>query len=108
MIKQVTTKIVAKVNAASPFGKFERFTAGVCMAIPFLLITSTVTENGKKIAMLFINLIIVFLPLTIAALLSSTRNPKNDGMVITITGSVLLFGLYILFQRVFDVNDLGS
>lgn len=101
-------KVVESFSKASPFGKFERFTAGVCMAIPFLLLTSTETNNSIKIPMLIISLGIVFLPLLIPAITLITRDSRNYGVVITCFGAVILSGLYLIFTDFFQVEDLGS
>ncbi len=101
-------QVVKSFSTASPFGKFERFTAGICMAIPFLLMTSTQAENQTKIPMLIISLGIVFLPLLIPAITFMTRDARNYGIVITTIGAVVLLGLYFLFTDFFEVEDLGS
>lgn len=101
-------KVVESFSKASPFGKFERFTAGVCMAIPFLLLTSTETNNSTKIPMLIISLGIVFLPLLIPLITFVFRDSKNYGFVLTAIGALTLIGLYLLFRYIFKVEDLGS
>jgi hypothetical protein len=94
-----TENVVAKVSNKAPFGKFERITAGFCMAIPFYLI---VADQGNAAWMLVFPILITLLPLIIPTLVRSVKDSKNHGLVITLTGGALLFGLYILFT-----NGLG-
>jgi len=107
VVKNATQVVVSKIDQLMPFGKFERFTAGFCMAIPFFLLTANETA-GKTVPMFIVSVIITILPLAIPLLVQFTKNPKNYGMVIMTAGGILLFGLYKLFIDLFQVEDMGS
>ena len=107
VVKNAAQVVVSKIDQSMPYGKFERFTAGFCMAIPFFLLTAN--EKAEKAAAMFIiSVLIMMLPLAIPLLVQFTKNPKNYGMVITTVGGILLFGLYKLFIDLFQVEDMGS
>ena len=107
LVKNAAEVVVSKIDQSMPFGKFERFTAGFCMAIPFFLLTAN-EKAEKAVPMFIISLFITMLPLAIPFLVQFTKNPKNYGMVITTVGGILLFGLYKLFMDLFQVKDMGS
>ncbi len=107
VVKNATQDVVSKIDQLMPFGKFERFTAGFCMAIPFFLLTAN-EKAGKAVPMFIVSVIIMLLPLAIPLLVQFTKNPKNYGMVIITGGGILLFGLYKLFIGLFQVKDMGS
>ncbi len=90
---------------ATPFGKFERFTASFCMAIPFLLI---IVDNNKLV-LLLVPLTLVFLITLLTPLfIKQIKNQKNAGLWITVVGGILLFGLYLLFTLEFKLESKDS
>ena len=110
-IKKVPTElaetVVAKVNRLAPFGKFERITAGFCIAIPFLLLVADDFPKGK-IYILVIPVLLVFFPFLIPSFLKITKNRKNYGMAITAGGGVILFFLYLLFSCYYGLESMPS
>jgi hypothetical protein len=103
----VAESIVTKVTEASPFGKFERITAGFCMAIPFFLLVCDQARDRNTPWLLAIPVGITLLPLCIPFIMR-TRNGGNHGMIITLSGSLLLFALYHLFTNVYEFESRPS
>ena len=108
-VSRVVKNIVSKVEASAPFGKFERITAGFCMAIPFFLMIVDPSGAPRNLWLLTIPLMIVVLPQLIRAKENEEgKSRKNDGMIITVIGAVLLFVLYYLFTRIFAIQSKPS
>ena len=96
LVESIADSLGATIDHHSVYAKFERFTAGFCMAIPFyLIVMDDVYEHGR-LGALIIPVIITFLPLTIPLLVRAVDN-KNIGMWITLTGTIALLALYFLF-----------
>jgi hypothetical protein len=97
MIKTLLTSVAdtlgASIDHRSVFAKFERFTAGFCMAIPFYLIVIDHVYEDGDLFLLFLPLIITFAPLVIPVLVRAVES-KNIGLWITLAGTITLLGLY--------------
>lgn len=107
-VVQSTENLISRVKRTAPFGKFERFTAGFCMAIPFYLLVTDEAYANRDLWMLFVPILITLLPLTIPRLVSAIEDHKNYGMAITIGGGIVLFLLYLLFTDVFGLQSRES
>lgn len=108
-VSTVVSNIVSKVEQSAPFGKFERITAGFCMAIPFFLMIVDPSGAPRNLWLLTIPLIIVVLPQLIRVKNNEEgKSRKNDGMIITVVGAVLLFVLYYLFTQIFQILSKPS
>jgi hypothetical protein len=108
-ITTVASKIVSKFEELAPFGKFERITAGVCMAIPFFLMIVDSSGSTRNLWLLTIPLLIVVLPQLIRVKNNDDRkNRKNDGLIITLVGAVMLFILYYLFTQILKIESKTS
>lgn len=105
---QVSENVVMRVNRSVPFGKFERFTAGFCMAIPFYLLVTDEVYSNLDLWMLAVPLLITLMPLSIPRIVSGIEDHKNYGMAITLGGGVLLYLLYLLFTEVFRLESRES
>ena len=90
-VTSVVKNIVSKVEESAPFGKFERITAGFCMAIPFFLMIVDPSGAPRNRWLLTIPLIIVVLPQLIRVKDNEGgKSRKNDGMIITVVGAVAI------------------
>jgi hypothetical protein len=104
----VASSIVSRFEAFAPFGKFERITAGVCMAIPFFLMIVDPSGGTRNLWLLTIPFIIVVIPQLISVKTNDGKNRKNDGLIITLVGAVVLFILYYVFTQVFEIQSKDS
>jgi hypothetical protein len=108
MTKETLTNAVVPLRYSQTFARFERFTAGVCMAIPFYLLIADEVYAGQRQWMLFFPIIITLLPLGIPIILRSGRDPKNDGLKVTLLGAVTLSCAYLLFTDVLRLESRPS
>ena len=99
---------IVRMDRSVPFGKFERFTAGFCMAIPFYLLVTDEVYTNRDLWMLAVPMLITLLPLSIPRLISGIDDHKNYGMAITLGGGVILYLLYLLFTEVFRLDSRES
>jgi hypothetical protein len=96
LLNSVADTLGASIDHRSVFAKFERFTAGFCMAIPFYLIVMDQVYKDGDLFLLFLPLIITFAPLLIPVLVRAVES-KNIGLWITLAGTITLLGLYFFF-----------
>ncbi len=104
-ITRLTQPITTRVSRAAPFGKFERFTAGFCMSIPFFLIIAD-TRNLWLLPLPIV--FILTLPVAMPWLMHFIKDSKNQGLYITAVGGLLFFGTYLLFSRVLGLTSRPS
>lgn len=100
MLKNLADTAAEKIGSAidnqSIFARFERFTAGFCMAIPFYLIVIDDIYDTTNLWLLTLPLFITFIPLIIPSLVRSIED-KNIGLTITLAGTAFLLLLYFFF-----------
>jgi hypothetical protein len=110
MFKELATSAAETLGPAidnpSVFARFERFTAGFCMAIPFYLIVIDGISSNPNRWLLALPLIITFLPLMIPLLVRAVDD-KNIGLWITLGGTAFLLMLYFFFVEE-QTNVKGS
>ena len=101
--------VLSGVNKVAPFGKFERLTAGFCMAIPlFLLITGTAPDK-RNFGLLVYPIMITFLmPFIIPLVARIFKDKQYHGVWLTTIGGLALFCFYWLFARFFELDSKPS
>ena len=117
-ISSVANKIISRVENFAPFGKFERITAGFCMAIPFFLMIADPSGGSTTLWLLTIPAAIVVLPQLIrikkeeATGVGGEQDAKerrsNYGMFITLGGAGALLILYFLFTQIVGIHSKPS
>jgi hypothetical protein len=95
-----------QVEKIAAFGKFERITAGVCMAIPFILLIADLA-TASQLSLLVFPLLIILLPQWVQKIMSSVP-PKNHGLFITVGGGLVLLLYYWMFSFAFGFESKGS
>jgi hypothetical protein len=109
-LPEFAEKIVKVVDKLIPFGKFERFTAGVCMAIPFFLLVADVGSGQAGIWMIAAACGVALFPFVIGAVekITGENAHKYFGMIIILSGSAMLYIFYRLFTKVFELESRNS
>jgi hypothetical protein len=110
LLAGLAEKIIHAVDKIIPFGKFERFTAGVCMATPFFLLVADLPSGADSFWMIAAACSVALLPFVIGAIekISSDRVHKYFGLIITLSGAATLYVLYRLFTKVFELESRKS
>lgn len=98
------------VAKLAPFGIFERFTAGFCMAIPFfLLIAHSAVTNGNYYWLLLMPIgLTVFISFVVPMIANRYDTKMFQGAVLTAIAGIFLFLFYLVFAKVFKLEGLKS
>ncbi|HMG94206.1 MAG TPA: hypothetical protein VK589_29305 [Chryseolinea sp.] len=108
-VSSVVNYIVTKAENFASFGKFERITAGFCMAIPFFLMITDLPNGWLKYVYFLLPIAIVVVPQRIR-LKKQDKDGSGDnyGRNIAVRGGFILFILYVLFTQVMKIQSRPS
>ncbi len=105
-----TDNAIQKVHELVPYGKAERLTAGLCMGIPFFLMIAGISYVERSwwwfSAEAGFFVVLPFLITYFAGLIKIQR--ENHGIYLTMTFSIVLILLYLLFRKAFHITALES
>lgn len=112
-LKAFIESLILLGNKVSAFGKFERFIAGVCLAIPFfLLIAELEGDQSKKVLYLFpIGMILSMQAIILFPAFkpnASKESKRNRGVYINVVGGLLITVFYFWFTNTFGLSSKKS